>query len=177
MAPSRGSRFHLRRDGSQRKVSWTDGPEGASGTLASSGALLFPVSVIATVDDLTITRMRGELLCQLLTASAVAEGFRYAFGMCVVSENAAGIGATAVPHPITDNAWDGWFYHKTGSLIAFDASVLEQSPGGNDRVVLDSKAMRKIHQTDVIIGVVEVTELGTATVQFSLTSRLLVKLP
>ena len=162
--------------GSRRAVSWSAGPRGDQ-AVSANGAVLFPTTVEANIDDLTIVRTRGQLLVVMREGSSVNAVMNYAFGMCVVSQNAAGIGITAVPTPFTDIAWDGWFLHTQGvvhKMVAADTG----SPDSIDRVNIDSKAMRKIHATDTIIAVIEFHgEQATADVQAFLESRIFSKLP
>ena len=146
-----------------------------SGTIAS--VLAFPTTSVANEDDLTIVRTRGELLVFLDAQTQVDSGFSYAFGMCIVTQNAAGVGVTAIPAPSADLAWDGWFVHLQGTVFA---SVAD--PVGNvkntHRYQIDSKAMRKMHLTDTVVAVFETfAELGTAEFSASFESRLLLKLP
>ena len=163
--------------GSRRKVSWTIGPEGQLAVITGSSVSIFPIGSQTVADDLTVVRTRGQLVLQLLTAAAGLDGFQWAFGMAVVTENAFGIGVTAVPDPLVDIAWDGWFVHETGWMVSEDSGPDPASPAVTLRLVLDSKAMRKTHQTDVVIAVLGVTEVGTSTMQASLATRLLFKLP
>ena len=174
MAHARHSRFQ--RNGARRRVSWSLGPSGTTGVLSATGTSIFPVAAQALTDDLTLVRTRGRLLVQLITATA-SGGFQWAFGMCNVTENAAGIGVTAVPDPLDDIAWDGWFVYETGQQISVDASPSEGAEGSQLFIVIDSKAMRKTHDTDVIVAVFAVTEVGTATMEANLMTRLLDKLP
>jgi len=170
--------FRSRRtSGSSRRVSWSLGPHGETGTLSAPSSALFTVSSQALIDDLTVIRTRGRLGVGLISAAAEGDGFRWAFGMANVSENAAGIGITAVPTPITDIAWDGWFVFETGTVFTEDSSPAAASPSSTQIIEIDSKAMRKTHNTDVIVAVFEVVEIGTATMQAFLSTRLLDKLP
>ena len=175
MARSRGFRSH-RTSGHSRKVSWAEGPAGSTGALTASGNSLFGTAQQFILDDLTVIRMHGELEVMLTAASAVLEGVSWAFGMAIVSENAAGIGVTAVPAPLTDVAWDGWLVHEEGVLFARDATPLDD-PNLLIHREIDSKAMRKSHATDVLIACFEIAEVGTATAGAVLISRQLVKLP
>ena len=179
MAHVSRSRFQSRGQSNapRRRSTWSQGPNGASGTIAVDSSTIFPVGAISILNDLTLVRTRGLLSLQLLTATAAESGFRWAFGMCNVTENAAGIGVTAVPDPLVDVAWDGWFVYETGHLISSDASpVTDPSPLTTALVPIDSKAMRKTHQTDVIVAVIGVVEIGTATMVGFLASRILDKL-
>ena len=128
------------------------------------------------MDDLTLVRTRGEIQISLVAASAAGEGIQWAFGMCVVTENAAGIGVTAVPDPIGDANWDGWFVHEEGVIFARDATPLDD-PGLLVHRSIDSKAMRKQHNTDVTIGVYAQVESGAITSRADVITRILDKLP
>ena len=146
--------------------------------MTASSVNLFPATAVVNLAGLTIVRTRGELLVYLTGAGgAKTEGFRYAFGMCVVSENAAGVGVTAVPGPITDIGWDGWFVYESGTVAQMFTGLGEASPSQSSRISIDSKAMRKVKQSDVILGVIEFDEQGDgAEVSANLACRILVKL-
>ena len=177
MAHPRGFRSP-RTSGQRRKVSWEEGPFGTTGGISAPITTIFPTAQQLVLDDLTVIRMRGELVLYLTVAGGAAgEGFRWAFGMCVVTANAATVGATAVPGPLTDIAWDGWFVHDTGQLVTMSTTLSEASEMQQERIKIDSKAMRKTHNTDVIVAVLETIELGAdSTMQAQLQSRMLVKL-
>ena len=174
----RGQRSRFPRIGGsyRRKVSWDRGPRGDLASTAG-GVQLFTTAVQAAVDDLTVVRVRGELLISLLAASTVGSFMSFAFGMCIVTENAFGVGVTAVPAPFSDGAWDGWLVHLQGTVLAQTA---DPNGGNSDsyRAIIDSKAMRKTHQTDVMIGVIEWhDEVGVVSVESVLQTRHLSKLP
>jgi len=177
MAHSRGSRFP-RRTGAGRRVTWNGGPQGTYGTINTSTVILSATSAEAAGDDLTIVRTRGRIILNLEVAGAAGQGFEWAFGMGIVSNNAFGIGVTAVPDPIADEAWDGWFVYEQGTLMSRDSTpLLDGIDSVSQLIVIDSKAMRKIHLTDVIVGVLGVVELGTSQMRAFLQTRILVKLP
>ena len=122
----------------------------------------------------------------LVTSDAALSGFsECAFGICIVSENAFGIGVTAIPSPIADIEWDGWFVYRTFALVSADAvAAASVSHSGSSpllwsaRFDIDSKAMRKFKESDVMVGVIEFqSEIGTATVDATLNTRILSKLP
>ena len=179
MAQLRGSRFPRRSNGFRRRVTWGEGPLGTLTGIATSTQLLFGTAQQFTLDDLTLTRMRGQVAAWLTVAGGAAnEGFDCYFGMCVVSENAAAIGVTAVPSPLADIAWDGWFVHRVFQVRNMATALAEDSPMQQFRFEVDSKAMRKVHQTDVVVAAFETTESGDgSTMSVSLISRMLLKLP
>ncbi len=166
--PLRGAR-----GGQRRLVTWSEGPSGTSGSITASGTALFSVGGQATINDQTIVRTRGQLSFLTNGAPTAVDNMVYAFGICIVSENAFGVGVTAVPAPLTDVFWDGWLYHVQGV-----AGLVPGNVGGTSAAVeIDSKAMRKIHFSDVVIGVLEVVETGTVILTALLQTRLLTKLP
>ena len=175
MARSRNLSFPRGSGANRRLVSWALGPRGTVGTISGSSNNTFQTGAQALDDGLTIVRIRGRLLINLLSASAASEGFGWAFGMGIVSENAAGIGVTALPDPIADIAWDGWMVYETGFLMARDATPLTSDLTAL-QIVIDSKAMRKIKNTDVLVAMFGTLEIGTATIAPFLESRLLAKL-
>jgi len=177
--PRRSGSFSTRKGhGTRRLTSWFVGPHGTT-VLSGNGATVFPVSVQSTDEGLTLIRVRGSLLLYLSAAAAALDGFRWGFGMAVVSENAAGIGVSAVPSPLTDITWDGWMVYSTGVLKAVDSTVQFGNAGSaTHRIEIDSKAMRKFKFSDVLVAMLEVTdEVGTAVLRADLSSRILSKLP
>jgi len=177
---ARGSHFRSRLTsgaGRRRKVSWSPSPSGQITGISISSSNLLGTNQQALLDDLTLVRTRGSLLVKLAADANVEEGFIWAFGLCNVTENAAGIGVTAVPAPLTDIAWDGWFVHETGQCLQTTEVYDVADPGISQRVQIDSKAMRKTHATDVIVGVFETLVVGTpSTLSMSFVGRMLDKL-
>jgi len=161
----------------KRRTGWEEGPFGVLAFTTSGQSSVFGTAQAATQDGLTLIRIRGELLVFLSNATAALDGFsRVAAGLCIVSENAAGIGATAIPDPLVDIAWDGWIWHKTFSVVRAGSALVDDA--ALTRIQVDSKAMRKFKSSDVLVGMFSAgTEVGTATLQAMLTTRLLVKLP
>ncbi len=131
-------------------------------------------------DGLTIVRIRAQIAFWLEVVTTIGDGFASAaFGMCVVNENAFGVGLTAIPDPIGDSGWDGWMvYQALAPIMGF--SVTESENTGiisQFRMDIDSKAMRKFKESDVLVGVLSVDdEVGAATLTWGLQSRILVKL-
>jgi len=95
----------------------------------------------------------------------------------VINENAFGVGVTAIPAPFVDLAWDGWLWHTQGNLRCVAASGIGDDIMTSTRIVIDTKAMRKFKESDVLVGVIEFVEDATAVMSAYMESRLLVKLP
>ncbi len=163
----------------RRRTSWGVGPKGALTFSTSNPVAAFGSTAVALSDGLTIVRIRGELLMYLTVADAINAGYdEVAVGICVVSENAAGVGITAVPTPITDVAWDGWMWMWQGSMKAAVANEFDRGQTSSVRAIVDTKAMRKIKETDVIVAVAEAgAEATNASLSLRFNSRTLVKLP
>ncbi len=178
-ALTRRSTSFRRIGAARRQSSWIAGPFGLVSAISASSKNVYPTGTIALDSGLTVVRTRGELLVYLTTVGgAVTEGFSWALGFAIVTEQAAAIGATAIPSPITDIGWDGWYLYETGQ-VAITAAAEAINSASNTQVVrvpLDSKAMRKYKESDVIVAVLAVTEVGDGSVVAShLNSRVLVK--
>ena len=161
--------------------SWSLGPQQPTpASVSATGSQLWATGSQAGLDGLTVVRTRGIFTCWLVSVATAGDGFNeVAIGLCNVSENAFGIGASAIPSPLTDMAWDGWFYHANlGPLLSLPTTVVGEIGLSVIRHVIDSKAMRKVRETDVLIGKVEFgTEQGTAVAEFGASTRIMDKLP
>jgi len=188
MAHSSRSRF-LARSPSRRKVGWGTGPKsGTSGApiqgISGSGSNIGTIGATPSSDGITLVRLRGMTHLFLATSGGVGQGFHGAIGVGIATDPAVAIGVSAVPTPITEEVWDGWLWHTYFSLTAAGAitaagAALSWSGEGESavRIVVDSKAMRKIAVTETIYCVIEVVEIGAATLDWSFNSRTLSKLP
>ena len=160
----------------RHRPSWSLGP---SGTVARtmSGSSLFLTGAQATIDEVTIVRTRGILVLQLIVADAALAGYTGAVGICNVTENAFNAGIASIPTPVTDIAWDGWLWYQLFALNAITATIADGVNAGAmfKQFTVDSKAMRKTNVTDVIVGVIEVTEATNATLHARLDTRMLSK--
>ncbi len=88
------------------------------------------------------------------------------------------MGATALPDPIVDAGWDGWLVYDTGWIATMSTDLQQASPTQSARVQIDSKAMRKMKNTDGLVAMFAVDEQGDGSqMNAQLTSRFLFKLP
>jgi len=166
--------------GRRRPVTWAQGPSATNVAISATGKTLFSVNITGAGEALerTIMRMRGGGIIGLLSATAAGDGFQFGIGIGLVSEQALTAGAGSIPGPLTDRDWDGWIWHKMGTIRAVTATIAD----GVNAVVsqwqfdIDSKAMRKWDSdADAIVGMLEVTEKGTATAELDADTRLLLK--
>jgi len=124
-----------------------------------------------------LVRTRG-LLDVFLDGVPTADGDGYfgAFAIGIVTDPAIAIGITAVPTPITEQSWDGWLYHTFISVHTMDVTFGNMG-AAHHRIEVDSKAMRKFPVEMTMFAVLEVVEIGTATLNAFWDSRVLFKLP
>ena len=119
-------------------------------------------------------------MANLISASAAGDGFHCALGVGIINEDAFAIGVTTILDPLADADWDGWLYHTFFDVFVNDATAGDLGAGAISRVFraeIDSKAMRKLKEKDVIFAAVESNEQGTAVMEINFDSRMLVLLP
>jgi len=171
----------------RRKTSWEQGPGkvAAQTDFTASNSILVDTASVPTIAELTVARLRGRLQAFLATASGAGDAYSGAFGIGVVASSAFTAGAGSTPTPIDEIGWEGWLYWTAVQLVAADvidgtASTDGSSMGalmGGINIDVDSKAMRKVDADQTIYGVLQLTEVGTATVKWRFNSRMLVMLP
>jgi len=159
---ARNSRSTFRRGISEtqrRKKAWIDMNVLAGVGTDMSGGFLAPPDTVIAGDSLsllqfpsqsgflesTVLRIRGNLAVPKSDYGNLAAGAAtiFAFGIGIVSDDAAS--ALAVPNPATATGydWDGWLFLRQHSTVAVD-------PAGE---VVDVKAMRKWKSGDSIVFV------------------------
>ena len=162
--------------GAKRQTSWFDiVPVSVVHTAGS--AILLASLTSAEKARRPFTIVRTHLAFQFGTDQLIAsETFGLGIGMCVVSDQAAAVGVSAVPTPITDLASDLWFIHQIamGELLFGSGIGFIEDAGPATTVLIDSKVMRKVNDDQDIILVSEGLGLDSG---FGLTvaGRLLIK--
>jgi len=144
----------------RRKTSWDLGPISITGQqFAGTASTAWAAAAQFLTGGLTIARIRGHVDMYLNSATASGDSFVGAHGICVITDDANTAGA--FPDPFTEETWDGWIWHSFFSTFvpATDAGSWQHS-----RLIIDSKAMRKVKETDVLIGVTEVSEVNDGSV-------------
>jgi len=141
---------------SRKGTDWSASSNQVAPIPVASGAAVLLEVFTPIVGGETVIRTRGMLAWATDQAAAVENQFG-AFGIGIVTEQAATVGITAVPHPASDAAWDGWLYHTFFfSQYQFLSSVGAE-PGVMHSMVIDSKAARKVGENDRMVTVVENT--------------------
>ena len=166
----------------RRRKAWDVGPGSVTGqsTLSSTTSVLASTGSAALADGLTLLRLRGYLSLFQTAASAASTGFSGAFGIGITTVQAfsdTGVGAT--PTPIDEQDWDGWIFWEAFSVKTITATLADgvNAQSSYLRLPIDTRAMRKLREDDVIYSVIQVTESGTSTMEWATDSRILVALP
>ena len=179
MPRSRRSLSGFARGAPRRLTSWALGPGGDDlGTMdaqvrTTTGNIIYGSGVTPVVPNLTIVRTRGFVDMRLLSATAVGDGFNYALGLGIVTNDAFSIGVTATPNPFDDADWPGWLWHDMGTL----KKVLGDVDGLWRRVEIDSKAMRKLRQNEVYGLYMDFAQVASGNLEVTAATRSLFKLP
>ncbi len=172
----RSGRIPLR--GGDRKARLTDWGVGTGSqavtTFSASGVSIIGAG-LTPLEKLTLVRTRGIIDIHLGSATSDGDGYMGAFGICRVAEAAFDIGITALPTPVTEANWDGWFYHTYFSVHR-DAGGVENAGSSHFRDMIDGKSMRIFAPEDIFVAVMEVTETGTSVLRVHHDSRMLFKL-
>ena len=146
----------VRRERVRRLTSWFQFLPIQANMTGGGGTLFFGLNAAAlALRPFTIIRTHFEFALQTDQCIAL-ENQSAAVGMAVVSDQAAAIGVSAIPTPITDMVSDLWFLHK---IIFGDSSCLADNVLPETRVSVDSKAMRKVDigQDLVVVGELDAT--------------------
>jgi len=145
------------RSGRRPDYDW-NGISGVSGALdlaEGSVALFTGNASLQASGALTLMRTHGQVFAQL-DATAVDERALIAFGMIIVSDNAFAAGVGSVPAPFADIV-DDWFVHGFLSVSSGAEGAVVTNPI-YDRLTINSKAMRKMKNSERIVMVAETVE-------------------
>ena len=176
MGFSRGSRARNQSRSPIRLTDWNLGAASTGQSVTATGKTSWSTGVITT-EPVTLIRQHGIVELQLQSVGTAGDGFIGACGIGLVSDEAFAIGATAVPDPSLQADWDGWIWHSYFSIHSITATIGDavNGPSVVQKLVIDSKAMRKWDPSMSLIGMIGVFEAGAASLRFIAESRLLVK--
>jgi len=172
---SRGSyRGRPRSSGLSRE--WGLGPGGTAVTLLSaSGSSLLGSAITPAGGEITVMRTRGIFEASIVSQpDADGSGFFGAVGIGLATAAAHTAGIASLPTPITEAGWDGWLWHYFFSVHVNDITFAP-NVDATQRVEIDSKGMRKLDAFGAIYAAVEVVEIGAASVNVFLDSRILLQ--
>jgi len=150
----------------------------AAGGVGSSVVAIVLESETDSVPNPTVVRVRGQIFAQLgALASAQGDVILMAHAIMVVDAKQLAIGPTALPLPLTSNSED-FLWYGTQFLAQNDSGTILNNTSNNDRLNVDSKAMRKMTLNQVLVMVTEIDVLqgtGDEDVNFGLNLRILFK--
>jgi len=161
---------------SKRHVGWDAALVTTGFTTIAAGAKsvlgILTSAALTEIGPGTIVRTRGMLTFRSDQTGA-SEGYVGAIGCGFVNVVAGTLGITALPGPVTEALWDGWFVHQffSGAFI-FVSGVGFQEPSSQS-IEVDSKAMRKFDQDENMVIMVE--NGGVTGLDIILQLRFLVK--
>lgn len=165
------------RERSHRQALWSDILTEMAGVAIAGKTLGSQSSFgLAVAESITLIRSRGTAFIHFDPAS-IADSLAVGLGLGIVTSDAFAIGQTAMPGPLSDAGWD-WVWIK--ELImgpTFTATEDGTNIGHNLWVDIDSKAMRKMKDNQVLAFVAEIQVVsGGGTVDIGATCRHLFKL-
>jgi len=134
--------------------------------------------LLQAVEDMTsptLVRTRGDFVVQT-SGGANNDDVIVGAGVGVFSTRAAQVGVTALPRPITDLNWS-WLWHHLVVIRRLATTDNATAVMANNRVSIDSRAMRKIaNEEEEIVSVIQtISSLGSAQVNFAISIRVLLK--
>ncbi len=158
-----------------RKTTWIGPADGAFADVASNAGLLVQIfdpqgsGMMAP----TVVRTRGEVAIRPSDGVIVDLEVVGAFGLCVVSDQAAAAGIASIPVPFTDAQWDGWFVWRSFHYVQEAAGTVANLVQNFRTLEVDSKAMRKVNTNETVCMV---AESQSGAFQISMPLRTLFKL-
>jgi len=160
-----------RRTGFQKKIEvvhWTLMQESITALAAGTAAR---TAFAAQHLPETLMRIRGEWVTTFQGALADAVGVAVVAGLILVPE---GTGTTVLWSPITDGDAP-WIWWDALQLIYNEAvgDVAWSTQTSSGRRIIDSKAMRKVRNTELqlVVENATITGLSAASINMSLTAR------
>jgi len=159
----------------RRRTDWSEGTGGTTATAVSTSSAQFLGSaLVPVVLGSTIVRIRGHIDLVGTLATAAGDGFTGAVGIGIASTRAVVAGVGSVPTPITNQAAENWLWWHSFSVVNAVVSSTEITRSFFQRLIIDSKAMRKFEDNTVsLYAMIEPVEIGTATMSVFHDSRVL----
>jgi len=164
----------------RRQTSWSLGPGGDDlatldlATITTSGLFILGSGITPVVSGLTLVRLHGFIELQLTGVAAAGDGFSYAAGVGIVTDDAFAVGASAIPSPFDDISWNSWLWHRMGAVHTPTSTV--DDVVAHVTIPIESKAMRKFGPDNVMMLVMQFGETGTSTLLVRAATRVLFKL-
>ena len=144
--------------------------------LASGTNTIIGQGITPSIGELTLLRTRGGAYAGMLDDANIGSGV-VGVGIGIVSSEAFGIGATAVPSPLDQSNWSGWLYHMLipFRLEATSVDVNQDLGMTFDRWQIDAKAMRKFGTNDVLFVAAEWDGTTNTVARINVLTRVLLQ--
>ena len=167
-------RFRDQSRSQKRLTSWASGPDTSQDTISATGDTGWEFgTALDTESRATLVRTRGTILLTLSTGGGAGDGYIGSVGIGIVTLDAFTAGV--IPGPSQDPDWPGWLFHQEFAIVEGAAGISNGS--AFQRIDVDSKAMRKIGENEILFGSTDVVELGAgAIMQVTALTRMLFKL-
>ena len=157
--------------GARRKTNWESAF--VAGWVSVAVDALHEQQLVARNDlSNTLVRTRGNIAV-MSTSAAGVRGI-VGIGIAAVSDRARIIGTTALPRPLLDGNDDVWLWHTHVPLVGGAAADDAKNILSAVTIDIDSKAMRKLPDDQVIVLVLESSLIAF---RYMYGIRSLVKLP
>ena len=158
--------------GTRLQKLWVSIHQSTNGMDIAEGTTALGIAGGATLEKLTILRMRGLIGVQLDT-SAVDERVLVVFGLIIVPTPAFVAGAASVPSPLTEDA-DDWLWQGSAFLTSLAEGAVA-TDFLSAQIPVDSKAMRIMSADETLILVAEIAESQdqAGTLDFAYSIRIL----
>ena len=125
-------------------------------------------TVFTTTIPQTLMRLRGRIGA-IIDGPTAGDAVCLPCGMIVGTEEQVATGITGFPNP-GDDLDAEWVWH--GFLVLLAGGTADDQAGGTDRLEIDSKAMRKMKQSQSLVFILTNEALsGTAAVDVALGVR------
>lgn len=152
-------------------LDWIAGTTTGSSIAAGAGSLSAgSLAINSGSDDVTLKRVRGSIWLYPNTPFDTSQIFAGAVGIIKCTDRAATVGVTALERPWTDGDAD-WIWHAYFQFGYFQAAVDTAINNPGIRLEIDSKAQRRMDNTEQIAIVLE--NQGTTQVNFIYGTRCL----
>jgi len=119
---------------------------GTSTAIVSSFSIDGPVTILRTVGNILVSPTGGGTF-------VAADRARIVFGLGVVSTDAFAVGPSAMPDPGDEAEFD-WLWWYITWIQVLDTGVGDDM-GVNERIVVASKAMRKMSQRHTLVMIAQ----------------------
>jgi len=148
----------------QRRMSWIGAVDAGELVLTGTQALLQSLTP-SDIDAVTVTRCRGSIHITAVP-DAAGDADVIAFGIAVVSSQAATAGGAALPSPAGAPGYP-FLWHQFVPIRSAAATAASDLEAFNFRIEIDSKAMRKmksVQETVALIGELTTNEFASVNV-------------